>query len=817
MAADIAIAGNVADSQEAEAPGESDAKVLERARARLRRGLEFEDENRAHALECLKFRNLEQWDPEVKNLREKDPEGSRPCLVMDKTNQYLNQVVNDYRQNRPAIKVRPMDDGDEEVAEILQGIVRHIEDRSGADIAYDTAYEASVDGGFGYLRVLTEFVDEVSFDQDLRIVRVKNRFTVVLDPDRDYPHRPSRWGFVMEKVLRADFKQEFPDADPMPFDTDGNMYDGWCFEDYVIVAEYFEVVSEKKTLCLWPDGQTSVKDANNPRYAGLTPVRERDTQIDMVKWYKLTAAETLDRRDWPGKFIPIVEFVGTDIDIEGKSHKNGLLKGAMTPQAIHNYAASSFVEGVMLAPRASWVAAEGQIEGYEELYRTAHRRSISLLPYKPVVADGGVMVPPPQRVQPPGLSVGWMQTMQNTEHDIQASMGLYANTMLGQGDAQSGKQELIQQRRGDTGTFHYADNATRSIRFLGSMLLDLIPKVYDSARVVRIVGEDGEADEASIDPQQQAPVRQVPERAEDGTVRTIKKIYNLSTGRYDVAVTTGPSYATKRIEAVDWLTQLVQAKPELLNIAGDILFRNMDAPGADQLAKRMKALLPPQVQAMEEENDSSGPQVQTPRGPVSVSEAGQIIAQLEQAMGQAQAVIESKELAAKEAEAAKVKVAEGELDLKRHAEAADQAAKASEIGQRDRELELQAGELTVKQYEAETKRMQAEEAARAAAAADEAKRDEMQSEALGNGSLMETVVGAVVERVVGSVAEMHRPVLDGVQGFLQAQAQPREVQFISGPDGSIEGMTDGMTRRMLRRGPDGAPIGATIAPEGMVQ
>ena len=698
VAEGIATAGKVADAQEAESAGESDAKVLERARARLRRGIEFEDENRKHALECLKFRNLEQWDPEVKNLREKDPEGARPCLVMDKTNQYLNQVVNDYRQNRPAIKVRPMDDGDEEVAEVLQGIVRHIEDRSSADIAYDTAYEASVDGGFGYLRVLTEFVDDASFDQDLRIVRVKNRFTVVLDPDRDIPHRPPRWGFVMEKVLRVDFKAEFADADPMPFDTDGEMYDGWVFDDYVVVAEYFECVSEKKTLCLWPDGQTSEK--GDPRYAGLTPVREREKRVDRVTWKKLTAAEVLERREWPGKFIPIVEFVGTEIDIEGKSHKSGLLKAAMTPQAIHNYAASSFVEGVMLAPRASWVAAEGQIEGYEELYRTANRRSISVLPYKPVVAEGGIAVPPPSRVQPPGLSVGWMQTMQNTEHDIQASMGLYANTMLGQGDAQSGKQELIQQRRGDTGTFHYSDNATRAIRFLGTMLLDLIPKVYDSARVVRIVGEDGEADEAKIDPQQQAAVRQVAERAEDGTVQAINKIYNLNTGRYDVAVTTGPSYATKRIEAVEWLTQLVQAKPELLNVAGDILFRNMDAPGADQLAKRMKALLPPQVLAMEEESDASGPQVQTPRGPVSVSEAGQIIAQLEQAIGQSKEILESKEMAAKETEATKARVAEAELDLKRHREAAEQASERQKVAQ-------ETDRIAVEKYNAVTNRMKA--------------------------------------------------------------------------------------------------------------
>lgn len=807
-ASDIAEAGKVADAQNAEAPGESDAKVLERARARLRRGIEFEEENRKHAVECLKFRNLEQWDPEVRNLREKDPEGARPCIVMDKTNQYLNQVINDYRQNRPAIKVRPMDDGDEEVAEVLQGIVRHIEDKSSADVAYDTAYEASVDGGFGYLRVLTEHCDEESFDQDIRIARIKNRFTVVLDPDRDLPHRPPRWGFVMEKMLRADFQHEFPDADPMAFDTDGKMYDGWVFEGYVVVAEYFEVVAKKQKLRLWPDGQKTMGEDIPEMYRGLKPVREREVSVESVSWKKLTAAEVLERNEWAGKYVPIVEFVGTELDIEGKSVKSGLLKQAMTPQAIHNYAASSFVEGVMLAPRASWVAAEGQIEGYEELYRTANRRSISVLPYKPVVAEGGIAVPPPQRVQPPGLSAGWMQTMQNTEHDIQASMGLYANTMLGQGDAQSGKQELIQQRRGDTGTFHYSDNAARSIRFLGTILLDLIPKIYDTERVVRIIGEDGETDEAALNPNQQAPVRKV--RDEAGAIR---KIYNLNTGRYDVAVSVGPAYATKRIEAVEWLTQLVQAKPELLNIAGDILFRNMDAPGAEQLADRMKALLPPQVQALEDADSADGPQVMTPRGPLSVQEAGQVIAQLEQAQQQAQAILESKEMAAKEAEAQKAATDAARLDLDRHKEAADQTAKAHEGERKDRELELKAAEVAISQYNAETARLKVEADERKREAEEKAKGEELTAQALGNGSLMESVVGAVVERVVGPLQEAHRPILEGVQGFLAAQAQPAEMQFVPDAEGRIAEATDGRRRIRLRRGPDGNLIGGSIAPE----
>ncbi len=697
---DESAAAKVADSDDdAPKPSDSVADFLSKARKRYSRAVDWEDDNRKHALECLKFRNLEQWDPEVKNLREKDPEGSRPCLVVDKTNQYLNQVINDYRQNRPSIKVRPVDDkGDPEVAEVFQGIVRHIEDKSSADIAYDTGYESSVDGGFGYLRVLTEYCDQMSFDQDIRIVRIKNRFTVFLDPDRDMPHKPPAWGFIVAKVPRTEFKDLYPKANQMDFATDGMIFDNWAFEDYVIVAEYFYVEKTRKKICMYTDGSVYEDGKAPPDLQKAVDAEgkevERTTLIDSVKWKKITAAEILEERDWLGKYVPIVEFVGTELDIEGKSHKSGLLKQAMTPQAIHNYAASSFVEGVMLAPRASWVAAEGQIQGYEELYRTANRRSISVLPYKPVVADGGVAVPPPQRVQPPGLSVGWMQTMQNTEHDIQASMGMYANTMLGQGDANSGKQELIQQRRGDTATFHYSDNAARAIRFVGTLLVDLIPKVYDTARVVRILGEDGETEQAEINPEQRVPVRKV--QSEDGAIR---KIYNLNVGKYDVSVTVGPAYATKRIEAVEWLTTLIQAQPDLIHVAGDILFRNMDAPGAEELSKRFKALLPAPVQALEDGSD--GPQVQTPRGPVSVQEAGQIIGQLEQAQVQATQLLESKEIKAQEAKALDAQNEAAALDLKRHAEARAQAETAER-------MRLDTKRVEIDEYRAVTDRMKLE-------------------------------------------------------------------------------------------------------------
>ena len=684
-------------------------KLLEKARARFKRALEADTDNRNHALEMIKFRNLEQWNPEVRQQREKDPEGARPCIVVDKTNQYLRQVLNDERQNRPAIKVRPVDDkGDPEVAEVFQGIIRHIEDASGADLAYDTAYEQAVDGGFGYFRVITEYCDEKSFDQDIRIKRIRNRFQVLLDPERQQPDgSDAKWGFVVERISNEEYKRQYPKAEELDWTNDAKIFTDWVFKDHVIVAEYFYCDYEKKTLCLWQSGQTSFKgEMPEIMYPGDAVVKERESEIEIVKWKKISAKDILEERDWPGKYIPIIEVIGNELDIEGKRVTSGLLKAAIEPQKIHNYAASSFVENVALAPRAQWVAAEGQIEGYEELYRTANRRAIAVLPYKPVVAEGSIPVPPPQRTQPAGISVGWQQTLQNTEHDIQASMGMYNASLGAPSNEKSGKAIMARQREGDTATFHYMDNLSRSIRFCGRVLIDLIPKIYDTERVALILGEDGTTDNAKLDPNQETALRKVTD--ESGS---IKKIYNLNVGKYDVSVTVGPAYTTKRQEAVEWMTQLIQASPDLMKVGGDIMFRNMDAPGAEEWSDRLKKLLPPQLQ--DEEEGEAKPMVQTPQGPVPVEQASQMIAQMMEQGQMMQQELEKGE----QAKAMKEQMAE------------ENKAKELELRMEEIRLEREKSEhsaaldehrFQLEWYEAQTKRMDSETKAGEAKARNEA-------------------------------------------------------------------------------------------------
>ena len=580
------------------AESEDDEAFLSTVRERYKLCVNADRENRERALEALAFRDLDQWDEKVKNDRANDPEGARPCLVVDKLNQHVHQVVNDERQNRPQIKVRPGDGmAHPEVAKIYDGMMRQIQYRSHADIAYDTAFECAVDGGFGYWRLLTEYADPMSFDQDIRIVRIRNRFACHLDPARQEPDgSDAGYGFLLYKVLKNEFKAEFgPKAESAlaSFAAEGREFVEWYGDDWVIYAEYFWKQKKKETIALLPDGQVVLLAAVP---AGVTPAKTRETETCRIKWRKVTATAILDDGEVVFDRIPIVEVVGNELDIEGKVKRSGLIRGAMDAQRVDNYSTSAFIEQVALAPRASYVAAIGQLEGNEELWRTANRRNISVLPYKPISVDG-VVVDAPQRVQPPGISQGWLSVMEQSQYNIQAAMGRYNATLGAPSNETSGKAIANRNREGDTGSFHYTDNLTRSLTFTGQMCVDALPKVYDTRRTVRILAEDGEPGTAIIDPDLKDAAGKPIAYAEVPNAETGKteKVYNLSLGKYEVVVVAGPSYTTRRLESADAMMEISRGNNDFLMRFGDIIFKSQDWPGADQFAARFKKMLPPEL------------------------------------------------------------------------------------------------------------------------------------------------------------------------------------------------------------------------------
>lgn len=648
--------------------------IITKAKKCLEKYQSLNSDNIRRAEDAIRFRAGEQWPDTVRRDRESDPDGARPCPVLDKTNQYVRQVINEERQNRASIKIQPVDDkADKKVAEVLTGIVRHIEYASNALAAYTTAGEHAIDGGFGYFRILTEYCDDESFDQDIRIKRIPNRFSVALGPHQEIDGSDAQEAVVWEDMPVDTFKAMYPKAKTDGFDSS----DTWGSDDVIRVAEYFRIVNTPTTLYM-VDGQVF-----NELPEGITPEAQRSVNRKSVKWYKLTANEVLEENDIIGTRIPVIKVTGNELVMpDGAIRLSGMIETMMDPQRLHNYAHAGFIEHVALAPRAPWVGATEAIAGKEQDYADSNRRNISVLTYNHK-DESGNEIPMPQRTPPPGIAPGWQQMLQNTEHGIEASVGMYGATVGAKSQEKSGIALQEQKSQGMVGNFHFPDNLARSIQQCGRILVEWIPKVYDTERVARMLGEDDTASLAFLNPNQESPV--MPRLDKMG--QEIGKSYNLNLGKYDVVVSTGPTYTSKRQEAAQNQIQLLQAKPELLPLIGDIVFRNMDAPGSDKIADRIKAMHPPQIAQLEAAGEEEAQQ--------------DIKTQLIQASQQMQA--KGQELGQKEQELMM-------LDQQIQGAAAQVQEKAQELATTEQELTSQASKLEAdkKVFEATVKQRLAE-------------------------------------------------------------------------------------------------------------
>ena len=607
-------AAQVANSPQSRSKNDA-ADVLARMRKRLEQSLSAYSESRDSELDDLRFMagspdNRWQWPQEVLATRgavQGQTINARPCLTINKLPQHVRQVTNDQRQNRPSGKVIPVDDkADIEVAEVFNGMVRHIEYMSDADVVYDTACDNQVTYGEGYFRILTEYCDETSFDQDLRLQRIRNSFSVYMDPHIQDPcGSDAEYCFITEDMPQSEFERLFPDAEPISSIAIRGVGDEamsqWIMEDTVRIAEYFYAVYEKATLHLYPNNQTAYAgspEARQMEMMGVRPLRTREVDIRRIKWMKTNGYEILEENDWPGKWIPVIRVIGNEFEVDGRLYISGLVRNAKDAQRMYNYWVSQEAEMLALAPKAPFIGYAGQFEGYEHQWKTANTQNYPYLEVNPDVTDGqGAVLPLPARAQPPLAQTGLIQAKMGASDDIKSTTGYYDSSLGETSNERSGRAILARERQGDTGSYHYIDNLARAIRYGTRQLVDLIPKIYDTQRIARIIGIDGETDTVRIDPTQAEPVREIRDQA--GII--ITKIYNPSVGKYDVAVTTGPSYLTKRQEAMDAMGQILQANPNLWAVAGDLFVKNMDWPGAQEIAKRLQKTIEPRL--LEDEED----------------------------------------------------------------------------------------------------------------------------------------------------------------------------------------------------------------------
>jgi len=594
----------------------SASDILTVARARLDLAVSALSESREDEIDDLKFYagspdNHWQWPADVLATRgavQGQTINARPCLTINKLPQHVRQVTNDQRQNRPGAKVIPVDDkADVQVAEIFNGMIRHIEYISDADVAYDTACENQVSYGEGYLRLLTEYCDDDTFDQDIKIGRVRNSFSVYMDPTiQDPTGADAKWCFVTEDLTKAEYTRMYPDAAPITtlqsLGVGDQSISNWLNEDTIRIADYYYIEYDRATLNLYPGNATAFE--NTPEDKQLRaiygkPKRSRESDRPRVKYCKINGYEILEEREWAGKWIPVIRIVGNEFEVDGRLYVSGLVRNAKDAQRMYNYWVSQEAEMLALAPKAPFIGYGGQFEGYETQWKTANTQNWPYLEVNPDVTDGqGAVLPLPQRAQPPMASSGLLQAKAGASEDIKSTTGQY-NASLGMGsNERSGKAILARQREGDVGTYHYGDNLARGVRHVARQLVDLIPKIYDTQRIARIIGEDGETKMVKINPDQPEPVNKIVDQ--QGVV--MEKIYNPSVGKYDVVAITGPGYATKRQESLEAMAQLLQGNPQLWAVAGDLFVKNMDWPGAQEMAKRFAKTIDPKLMNDADEN-----------------------------------------------------------------------------------------------------------------------------------------------------------------------------------------------------------------------
>ncbi len=583
---------------EVELKKEREQEIIREAVKRFKMCVEADKDNRAAALEDLEFKAGKQWPADIMNARNA---AKRPCLTINVLPTFTHQIANDIRQNKSSLNVSPLgDDTTREAAEVAADFIRGIERDSIADVAYDTAVTSTVDIGFGYIRVITEYESPDTFNQVIRIKRVRNPFTVHLDPSRQQVDgSDAKFGFVSELLLRDEFKLQYPKALEVSW-TETGMGEAekeWITKDSVRVAEYFTYEHKRRRLVQLDNGHVgwydelseNVKQQITGGYRKI--MNDRESLVPKIMWYKLTTAEIIESREWMGHWLPIIEVIGEEIDLQGKVIRSGVIRNAKDPMRTKNFSVTAKMETVALAPKAPWVMAEGQDEGYETDWQNANNEPIPVLHYVPVVGENGQLAQPPQRQMPPQPSAGWTDMEQGAEQDLMRTTGVRFDASISERlHDESGKAIKEIRRNTDIGAFHFSDNFSVSLRHLGRVLLDLIPPVYDSERLVAGVKEDGTEIKIKIDPGLNTAAAN--QQQKDASV--IMKAFNPRKGRFAVAVTTGPNYATRRIEAREQMEKFINAVPEAMRgVVAALMAKYSDWPGASELYRALAKMLPP--------------------------------------------------------------------------------------------------------------------------------------------------------------------------------------------------------------------------------
>ena len=577
-------------------PATSNAEIVSECLERFRIAQEAESENRQQAVLDLEFEDGQQWPDDLYNLRKVS---RRPTLTINHTRTFVRRVVNNMRQQRPRIKVHPVGEGaDMDLAQKVQGLIRHIEQRSDGATAYDVGGESAVKIGWGYWRVLSEYIDANSFEQELKLLPIRNPFTVYLDPASILPSGEDMdWCIISEKMKRSEFERKYPDQAETPFHegASGDQGTEWETKEEIRLAEYFRIVKVKDSLIKLSD-RRSIYESEYRKgkqafdTAGLTVARNlkgdeirRPTYRRKIQWHRLNGMNVVESIELPGQWIPVIRCEGNVLDLNGKIRRRGMVRDMQDTARMYNYWRTCETEVIALSPRSPMMGTPNQFEGHPE-WNDANQKPYSKLTYTPDFIeqpDGSkVPLPPPSRLEPVAIPAGFVNAAESAMKDLMILAGMPHEPGQDQpGVIVSGKALRERQSLSDISHFQYYDNQTRAICHTGRILLDLIPHYYSEERMQRIIGDDGVPETVGINQR-------------DPSINKIKN--DMTVGRYDVVMDTGPGYETKRMEGAEALLDLMKtpmAEP-VIKVAADLVARNLDIPGASELADRLAPLTP---------------------------------------------------------------------------------------------------------------------------------------------------------------------------------------------------------------------------------
>lgn len=604
-----------AEAAEQERQREEDAELVRQAKECYTLGHSATSKWRADAIQDLAFLTGDQWDPNVQGQRQAE---GRPALTVNRLPQFVRQITNEQRQSKNSVTVNPVDSGsDVRTAEVLQGVIRNIEYTSNADAAYAKGGESAAQTGLGYWDVTAEYENELSFEQRLSICRISNPMSVVMDPGtKELAGDDARWAVLSSDMSESEWKSKFPGKD-LPksegWRGEGDGAADWVAKNGVRIHEYRYVKEEPDTLIDDPDGGEPVLASQMAELAAMAvegdtglplPEEEKEKLPERIVvkakaagvatrptvrrkacWAKIAGDEVVERGEFVGRYLQLVRVVGTEVDKgDGETVYEGVIRHARDSQRMLNFFVTAEAEAIALTPKAPFIAAEGQIANHKEQWRTANQKPHSVLEYTPT-AIGGTVLPPPQRVMSEANVSAITNARMQAADDLKATTGIYDAALGARSNEQSGRAILARTNQAQTANFHFQDNLAMAFRYTGRILLDLIPKIYSGPRVMRILGEDGKPEMVPVNGAQPPA----------GYKGDANKPIQLDAGRYDVAVTMGPSYTSRRQEAAAQLLELTRVNPGITQVAGDLIVKSMDIPGGNEIAKRLQALLPPEI------------------------------------------------------------------------------------------------------------------------------------------------------------------------------------------------------------------------------